>query len=512
MDLLADPQNKAQAGEGMFQDRPAPFGVAGLAALLMGSGACLLLTGLTERFEVLFATAGIGRLVTAAGVFSVAIGSLVPQRAAEYLGRRWRGSPFEQGFIQDDVPLLWTVLALVSLLSGLAVAAVPLALALLEGGYDWVLERFLWSPRSLTSLQLLTVVSATLPGLVLLGLALSCTCRLACRACRWRVLPLGWALVGVGIGSGLIDVLLGMGAAIEVLTTAAALPVLVVALLSARQMGRTGSFAEGAARSRAAVSCDLPDVRDRWPLLIRLSVAWVAASTAVVVVVWVEVWRRWSGVTGSGMGAALMCLPAMVGAGVVLCERSRPSRSYSAGGLGVACAVSGVGLAAWCSLPALWLTGGSGAVVPASVLLLAGGLSALSMGYALAYGHRMVLGRVGSRAAGGGALLFLSLAAAAVVVLLIGRPSAGAKSSYTTLAAMALSLLALGGTAIIHEPAYSPRTRRWRLAAVFASIGLMFYFLPIAGRRWSGSQSSDRVADVPASVTPELTASVAGAD
>lgn len=509
MNLLADPQDKTQAGQGMFQDRPALLGVAGLAALLMGSGACLLLTGLTKRFEVLFATGGIGRLVTAAGLFSVAIGSLIPQRAAEYLGRRWRGKPFEQGLIQDDIPLLWTVLALVSLLSGLAVAAVPLALALLEGAYDWALGRFLWSPRSLTSLQLLTVVSAVLPGLALLGLGLSCTCRLACRACRWRVLPLGWALVGAGIGSGLIDALLGMGAPTDVLTTAAALPVLVVALLSARQMG---GLAEGRARSREAVSRDLPDVRDRWPLLIRLSVAWVAASTAVVVVVWVEVWHRWSGATGSGVDAALMCLPAMVGAGVVLCERSRTSRLYSAGGSGVVCAVSGVGLAVWCSLPALWLTGGSGTVVPASVLLLAGGLSALLMGYALAYGHRMVLSRVGSRAAGGGALLFLSLAAAAVVLLLIGRSSAGAKSGYATLAAMALSLAALGGATIIHEPTCSPRTRRWRLAAVFASIGLMVFFLPIAGRCWSRSLSSDRFADVPASVAPELTASAAGAN
>ena len=46
---------------------------------------------------------------------------------------------------------------------------------------------------------------------------------------------------------------------------------------------------------------------------------------------------------------------------------------------------------------------------------------------------------------------------------MVGKPA--------TLVMLALSLLALGGTLIIHEPGFSPRTRRIRLCVVFAVIG-----------------------------------------
>ena len=42
-----------------------------------------------------------------------------------------------------------------------------------------------------------------------------------------------------------------------------------------------------------------------------------------------------------------------------------------------------------------------------------------------------------------------------------------------TLVFLTLSLLALGGMLIIHEPSYSPATRRVRLWAVFAFVGIM---------------------------------------
>jgi hypothetical protein len=58
------------------------------------------------------------------------------------------------------------------------------------------------------------------------------------------------------------------------------------------------------------------------------------------------------------------------------------------------------------------------------------------------------------------------------------------------MAACAVSLAALGGSIIIHEPAYSARTRRRRLAGVFASIVLMIGALPAAGRQWAAQPGS----------------------
>jgi hypothetical protein len=483
----------------MLAGSSAPFDTCSLVALLMGSGACLSLSCLAGRFDKLFATAHAGRLVTGLGFFCLAVGALIPQRAARYLGLRWRHGPLERPPAADDVALLWTVLALVSLLCGLTLAAVPLALPLAQGGYGWLLERFLWSPSSLSILQSVTVVAVLLPGLALLGLGMACTCRLACGACHWRVSPMGWALVGAGLGSGLTTLLPRTGASREALTGAAAVPVLLAAVVAARRMG---SPVEGGRLSALTVSPAIPSVRDRWPMLLRASVAWVAASTAAAVAVWVQVPQCWPIAAARGTGGALMSLPAIMGAGVVVCDLTKASRLHSAGGFGVASVVAGVGLAASCSIPAVWLTDGSRVEVPALMPLLGGGLSAVIMGYVLAYGHRTVLCRAGSRAASGAALLALSLAAAAVVVLLIGQSPVSIKASYATLAGIAISLVALGGTTIIHEPTYSRRTRRRRLAAVFASIALMIFVLPIAGRRWSGSVSSNRVAGGQLSAMP----------
>jgi ferric-dicitrate binding protein FerR (iron transport regulator) len=57
-------------------------------------------------------------------------------------------------------------------------------------------------------------------------------------------------------------------------------------------------------------------------------------------------------------------------------------------------------------------------------------------------------------------------------------------------AGLALSLVAVGGTAIIHDPDCRPARRRRRLAAIAVGVGLMVYGLPTAGRHWA--QASQR--------------------
>ena len=84
-----------------------------------------------------------------------------------------------------------------------------------------------------------------------------------------------------------------------------------------------------------------------------------------------------------------------------------------------------------------------------------------------------MLSRVAFTSAAGATILARMLVCGALMVW-IGVPIAQRLvGGPATLMILALSLLALGGTLIIHEPSQSPRTRRARLCALFALIGVM---------------------------------------
>ena len=107
------------------------------------------------------------------------------------------------------------------------------------------------------------------------------------------------------------------------------------------------------------------------------------------------------------------------------------------------------------------------------------------MGFALAYGHLALLRRAGNRARTHASLLATTLAVWGTMAFLLVRPYLMGRHSFVLIAACAVSLVALGGVVVIHEPVDSPRTRRRRLAAVFVSVALLIGLLPAAGRQWS---------------------------
>lgn len=455
-------------------------------ALLSGVGSCLVMGGLAGRLETLFGTLGTSSVVVAGGLFCLAVGPLLPHQLARIAGAGGRGiGPQRQSATRDEV-LVWAVLAVVALLAGLVIAVLPLWTSVVESGYRWVQGRFLWPHWPLLAVQLLAVVVVALPGLALAGTTLSCACRLAGRERAWGVTPLGWSLVGGGVGLGLVPWLGKLGLPADAVCLAGAVPMLFAAVVSAR---RLGPGAEVAPARSGSTLVPVPDLRDRHPALIRFCVLWVAASGAAVVLAWPHVTGRWCGGLSAGGGV----LPALLqvvaaGVGVMVCGRSGTSRSHSAGGLGVACAASGVGVAVAASVSALWFGQRSGSGSLRLVLLSAGAVCGFLLGFALAYGHRAVLSRVGHRESGYASLLSSTLAAwglAALVLPLVGHSGRSSGGGYVLMAACAVSLVALGGVIIIHEPAYSVRTRRRRLAGVFASIVLMIGVLPAAGRQWA---------------------------
>lgn len=472
------------AGRTLLPDR------CGAAAALVGLAAGLLLAGLVGRLTALFEPGATPRVVIAGGLLCFALGPLLPDRLARFLARTRGGAAAERLTFRDDQALLWAVLALVALLAGLAVAVLPLWTPLVEAGYRWMEARFLWSDSSRAFVQLLAVVAITLPGGALTGMALGCAARLAGHGRIRCVSTLGWAVIGVGVALVVVRLLGRVDVRADGLCLAAAVPLLLASVSSTQQLGRS----PGPAAPRVGLQPrSVPDLRDRYPALIRCTVVWLAASTAVVVVVWPHVASRWCGaVLPGGITTPVLLQVVALGLGMIVCERSGSSRSHSGGGLGVACVAGGMGMFVAAAAPLLWSGARADGLFPWIALMAAGLVCGFLMGFAVAYGHMSVLRRVGHRGAGSAWLFSVTLAAWAVAAFAFVRPITVAERPFVFMAACAVSLVGLGGVTIIHEPGYSLRTRRRRLAAVFASIALMIGVLPIAGRAWTARAANVR--------------------
>ncbi|MCH7814335.1 MAG: hypothetical protein IID40_09985 [Planctomycetes bacterium] len=465
---LPETADLASAGTASRPTRVARADLSCLAGLLLALGVGLVLAAVARRCGDLFGPLRGWRIAASAGLCCLALGALAPQRAAEYLGRRQRGDgPIGLGR-GDDLRLLWSLQGLVCLLAGVALAVVPFTLSLLEWVYVWLRGEFLWSSRPRFALEWGLTAMVLFPALSLPGLALSCTCRLAGDRQRWRVGPMGWALVGVGLGLGISVLLDRRGWGGSASAPLAAVPVLLVSVISAQSLGSRSHRARDGHEAHPLPL--VPERRDRWPVLMRGSAAWLAAASAALPVIWLNAVGHWSWPGGAAGGLVLMLVPSAIGLGLLLGERSKSSAAPSVAGLGLACAAAGLVLAAAMAAPAAWQVCGWSARIPTGVLVAAGCVAGLAIGYALAYAHLAVLCRVGSRSVGGVGLLALSLATASAVLLLVGSEPASGKSTYATAAAIALSLLGLGGIHIIHEPDYAPHTRRQRLVAVFTAV------------------------------------------
>ncbi len=173
-----------------------------------------------------------------------------------------------------------------------------------------------------------------------------------------------------------------------------------------------------------------------------------------------------------------------LGVGVLAgCSAKRPG-SRSIGGFGVACASAGVAVA----VAALVL------VPPTITSRLSLGSFAFialgAIGAVTAYGRETLLNRVASRSAEGAKMTARLLVCVALTFWIITPLVIRLIGESATLILLGLSLLALGGTLIIHEPTYSPRTRRARLGAVFGSIGATIVVSSFPSSPWRRNPES----------------------
>ena len=475
-----------------------PRHACNLIGLLSGMGACLLLVGVIHRCSAM-PNLRIGSLVVVvAGLCCLIAGPLLSARLAAFLDWRRRDELFPPASAGDEARLLWTVLAVLSLVSGLVTAAMPVAVPTMAAGYDRLATEFLWPANFLPVVQLAILFLMLLPILGPAGLGLSCACRLACRGEGWKVSPIGWGLIGLGLGGGIADRLAQAGASPDALLLSAAVPSLLTAVVAVwRNQDPAGQPAGGPAS--AVAPAWLPQVSDRDPILVRVSAGWLAACLAAMVAIWPALCRHCPAADTSAGTKLWPVLLLAAGVGLLISERSRSVRVHSAGGVGVAAAVAGLGVAGAAALPAAWLSAAPQAGMGMAVAAATGGIATLLIGYALGYAYLAVLCRTGRRVATGVVLLCVSLAAAVLVLPPTSASTGTAKAAFAMLAGVALSLVALGGTMIIHQPTGSVRTRRLRLAAVFASIALLIQLLPPAGRVWSRSIAAAPTTDSPTS-------------
>lgn len=246
---------------------------------------------------------------------------------------------------------------------------------------------------------------------------------------------------------------------------AAALPALLVALLCAG--GGPARPAIPAAGPGPAPS-PLPMWSDRWPTLLRGSIVLVGCGAAWAITAWTSL----PAVMGSAGAIALPALFAAFGTGILGGSRAKRCGLRSIGGFGVACAAVGVITASVTFVALGAYRGAAGTALVAACISLGG------LGFALGYGHQTLLHRVASRSAVGATILGRLFVGSALLTWIAAELPTGLLTVAPSLAMLALLLTALGGALIIHEPAYSPRTRRVRLCGVFAAMVGMIILAP----------------------------------
>lgn len=463
-------------GTGTDPNTSVRLGPVRLVSMLLGAATCMVITGLAAEFHRLFADttlANVDATSTIVGValLALAIGIRLPQGVAVWVcavaWRRFvsRGRltqilpvPLDPG--GADRPLYWVVLSVIALAGGLLTALLPVGLGLADAAYQGMLERFLWSSGPLVVLQSAVAFVTALVPLAVFGLALSCAHHLSCPAGRWETRATAWALIGGTAGLLLANAIIGQTGRGDLTLFTGALPVLLIALVSAASSSSRADESQGALNDRGG---PLPISSDRWPTLLRASIVVVAGGGAWGITVGAHHARTME----APVCLLLVALLFAMGLGVLAGCRRRRSGFRSIGGFGVTCAAAGAVVAA-ASL-------GVGRVVsvdrPAAGVLLFAGVWAI--GLSMAYGRQTLLSRVANRSSAGAKVLARTLVWSALVVWMAAPLAVRLAGTHAALLVLGLSLLALGGTLIIHEPSYAPRTRRIRLCAVFGCIGFM---------------------------------------
>lgn len=474
-----------------LSQRPA---TATCVSLLLGATTAMVVAGIMARFEHAF-RGGLpaGGIISGAALFALAVGVRVPQRFALWLcTKAWRRlvargrTPLLADILlnagSNDRPLYWSVVSVVALTAGLLSALTPVYVQVALRFLDWMQAHFLWAGATRSLLHFITTLIAVMAPLTAVGLAISGAHRLSGRRGQWDTRATAWASVGIALGLMAASGLASATAKADIILVAAAVPTLLATVIAAA--ASTSRKQESGHEIDDQPAC-LPLWSDRWPTLLRGSLVVLGGGCAWAL-------SGWAMKVGTPRPMDDVLMPAMfasLGIGVLWGCRERPSETRTIGGFGVACAGAGVTTAL--GVFSTWADGTAAATGTRFFACASVGV----IGFAVAYGRQTLLHRVASRTSEGAKVLARMLGCAALAAWIVTPALSSLLGGPETLMVLALALIALGGTLIIHEPGYSVRTRRIRLGAVFASIGAMILVVLFAPARSS--------TDVPVSSTAQ---------
>ena len=356
----------------------------------------------------------------------------------------------------------WTVLGVLSLMCGLAMALTPAIHRCMVFGWFQLAAGFVWSDVSLV---------ACTPIFAGLSLFFPVTCAALCFSCLYRLSirdgavaagPIAGLLAGASLGLVSATNLEAYGMASWLMPVAASLGPLSVALLSVGIMPRFSS--DAVQETGDCVSMPEFEMGAAWLLRLAL-LPFVSALVLLSSLLVYEIEFRGLRIMGAA-GHLLFVSLGMAGARLV--GGHRLFRSVA--GVGMMMALTGYVASL---IPAFWgdvdRVGASGApwlVAFYALFMVAGGFT-LQCAYSvlsLASGFStMTEGRRLSHAG--------LVAGCSLLVLLPFAESL--MRAFVFLAATGMSLLAIGGTLVIHEPNDGVGRKRFRLAMIFVGIGLI---------------------------------------
>ncbi len=478
--IAASQKPKPQPALSPVQVPPSyPTRYAASVSVLVGLTIAMLSVGLYTQYATIFQnTDDAARTVLAMAFIALACGIRLPQRLTMWLcAKAWhqfvnRGEASTRSEISinptsADRPLYWTVLAAVTLTSGLVAIVLPWVLSQSLLLHRFLLAHFVWSdPMVLVLLAFITSISVMIP-FGILGIGVSFTHRLSCPYGRWDTRATAWLLLGSGIGTAIALSLRSATSQHHIILVAGALPTLMAAVISV-----LASTKEPAIKSLSPEPTPrLPLTSDRRPRLLRVAIVGVAS----VGVCAMSVISTGSYIFSTGWMIALLLM--VMGLGVLAGCALKPTGNRTMGGFGTVCigagATVGICAIAW-SLG--WLT--------QNLYTLAGLCICLTtIGFAKAYGRQALLQRVAIRTSTGATILARITIFAAVIIYIVAPLMVKLLSQAAAISVLAICLLLIGTTVVLYEQSFNSRARQTRLAAA-----CIMTVLVIASIRYSPGQ------------------------
>lgn len=447
---------------------------------LIGMAVAMTIHGLSVGLSNAFGGASASRGAAIAGaLLGLAAGIRLPQGMAVWAcrvsgahfasrGRRLGLWTALTGPSSVDRNLHRVVLAVVALGAGIMTAMSPMAVGLVSSVHDSLQANFLWARPVLGGLHLLLAVLTSAAPMAALGLALACTHHVSCPHGQWNERATSHALLGAGLGVVAAGLLSRTTAPPGMTLCVASLPSFLACVVAA-VVGPSMRFQT----VQPDRSPRLPYWRDRWSALLRAVAVASGVASVGVLLIWHSAISERETIPGIVLGGALAAL----GGGMLATTRLPHLHRRCVGGFGGACAMAGLVIMPGAVTFTQW------SAPPLLGASLFGLLSLLFLGFAIARGIRALLDRVADRSGTGAKVLARTVGLAAITVWVAVPVAIKAHGAAVSLAMIALSLVALGGTLIIHEPDYRPGPRRARIAIVFVALALMVVALPMIPRR-----------------------------